>query len=66
MSQKQEYKIVNQKDDSEVFFFAHSFKSALQHAEAYIERNSGKFPMKLYHASSKPKPFPRWEFMREV
>jgi hypothetical protein len=32
----------------EFFFFAHSFKSALQHAEDFVERNKGTHEMKLY------------------
>jgi hypothetical protein len=44
--EKQEVKIEYNK--GEVFFFKHSFKTALQHAEDYIERNRGKFDMKLF------------------
>lgn len=44
--EKQEVKIeYNQK---EVFFFQHSFKTALEHANDFIQRNKGKFEMKLF------------------
>ena len=35
-------------NDIEVFFFAHGFKTAIEHAEEFIERNRGRFQMKLY------------------
>lgn len=61
MTNKQEVKIVNVEDNSTVFFFKHSFKSALTHAKEYMKRNSDKFPMKVYVLSNKPQPFPKWE-----
>lgn len=56
----QEYKVVNLSNGFERFFFKHSSKSALFHAEAYLKRNADLFPMQLYAASNKPKPFPKW------
>lgn len=47
MNPKQEYAVLNKKTGEKVFFFKHSFKSALQHAEEYMKRNEGKFPMEL-------------------
>lgn len=44
--EKQEVKI--EYDGNEVFFFNHSFKTAMQHALDFIERNKDKFIMKLY------------------
>ena len=49
--------------DSEVFFTAHSFKSAQCHAQEFMDRNAGKFPMRLYQQTTKTKPFPRWELI---
>lgn len=43
---KQEFKI--EYDNAEVFFFQHSLKTAFEHANAFIERNKGKFEMKLF------------------
>ena len=43
---KQEIKI--EYDNKEVFFFKHSFKTALQHAKEFVKRNKGKFEMKLF------------------
>lgn len=43
---KQEVKI--EYDGTKVFFFQHSFKTALEHANDFIERNKGKFEMKLF------------------
>ena len=50
----------------EVFFFEHSLKSARQHADDYVKRNTGRFPMKVYSLSSKPAPFPKWELVKAV
>lgn len=35
-------------NDKETFFFAYSFKTAMEHAEEFIERNKGIFQMKLF------------------
>lgn len=43
---KQEAKI--EYNNQKVFFFAHSFKTALEHANDFVERNKGKFEMKLF------------------
>lgn len=48
----QEYKIVNLDSKSEVFFFAHSFKSAYQHAIDYINRNQSKCRMELFRVNN--------------
>ena len=45
---KQEVKITNCIDDSSTFFFAHNLKTAMWHANEYMERNKGKFPMRIY------------------
>lgn len=47
---KQEYKIVKQSTNSEWFFFAHSFKTARQHAEEFLKRN-GKKGYTLYRVN---------------
>lgn len=47
---KQEFKI--EYNGKAVFFFAHNFKTARQHANEYIERNKGKFEMKLFRLNS--------------
>lgn len=60
MSNLQEVKITNLNNETDVFFFKHSFKTALQHAEDYIKRNKNKFPMIVYTRSYKPKPSPLW------
>lgn len=44
--QKQEVKI--ECNGNEFFFFKHSFKSAWEHANDFVERNKGKFEMKLF------------------
>ena len=36
---EQKVKVTNLTDDSSVFFFDHSFKTAREHADAYIGRN---------------------------
>ena len=46
MMEKQEIKI--EYNDNKVFFFAHSLKTASDHAEDFIKRNIGKFEMKVY------------------
>lgn len=43
---KQEVKI--EYNDQELFFFAHTFKSALDHANDFVKRNKGKFKMKVF------------------
>ena len=43
---KQEIKI--ECNENKFFFFAHSFKTALEHANAFVTRNKGKFEMKLF------------------
>jgi hypothetical protein len=63
---EQKVKIVNTDDNSKVFFFDHNGKTAFKHADEYVTRNSGKFPMKVYYKTSKPKPFPLWEFVKKV
>ena len=60
----QEFKITSPLGDT--FFFEHSLKSARQHADDYVKRNTGKFPMKVYVLSSKPAPFPKWELVKTV
>lgn len=62
----QEYKVINTATGSRVYFFKHSLKTASWHANAYIIRNTGKFPMELYELSNKPRPFDKWEFMRSI
>lgn len=42
---KQEYKI--EFKNTEVFFFAHSFKTAEYHMNDFISRNKGSFEMKI-------------------
>jgi hypothetical protein len=44
--EKQEVKIGYNKE--EVFFFKHSFKTAMGHAKDFVRRNKGKFEMKLF------------------
>ncbi|CCC86368.1 hypothetical protein PPM_p0218 (plasmid) [Paenibacillus polymyxa M1] len=44
--EKQEAKI--EYNNNEFFFFQHSFKTALEHANDFIARNKGKFEMKLF------------------
>lgn len=63
---EQKFKITNNTSDTDTFFCDQNGKTALQNAEDYITRNQGKFAMTLYFRSSKPKPFPLWEFMRFV
>lgn len=46
MLKKQEVKI--EYNQEKVFFFQHSFKSALEHANDFVKRNKGKFKMKLF------------------
>jgi len=61
------YKILDVTTGSEVFFQdSHDFKTPLEHAKAYIKRNKGKFHMKFYQETSKPKPFPRWELIDDI
>ena len=43
---KQEVKI--ECNNNKFFFFAHTFKTAIDHANDFIERNKGKFEMKLF------------------
>ncbi len=50
MAQKQEVKITYNK--GEIFFFAHGFKSAIEHSEEYINRNKNKIDMKVYYLNS--------------
>ncbi len=38
----------NRGKEREVFFFAHNFKTALEHANDFVKRNKGKFEMKLF------------------
>ena len=45
---KIEYNNNNNNNNNEIFFFKHSFKTALEHANDFIERNKGKFEMKLF------------------
>lgn len=47
MKPKQEVKITYD-NKGEVFFFAHSFKTAMEHANDYINRNRGKIAMNVY------------------
>lgn len=44
--EKQEIKI--EYNENEVFFFPHSLKSALEHANNFVKRNKGEFKMKLF------------------
>ena len=60
MHNPQEYKIVNLRDSTEVFFFRHSFKSAREHADLYMARNLEEFPMRLYELNIKPTTALRW------
>lgn len=60
---KQEYKITYG-NNSTVFFFAHSLKSAKEHSEDFYNRNTEELDIKMYVLSSKPRPFPRWEFVK--
>lgn len=43
---KQEVKI--EYNNQKVFFFAHSFKTALEHANDFVKRNKGKFEMQIF------------------
>lgn len=52
MIPKQEVKI--ECNGNEFFFFRHSFKSAFEHASDFVERNKGKFPMKVYFVNNSP------------
>ena len=47
---KQEVKIEYFRDGKkiELFFFAHSLMTAREHAEQFIEKNRGKFAMRVY------------------
>lgn len=47
---KQEAKIeyIRENVKEEVFFFKHDFQSAFQHAQVFVERNKGKFVMKVF------------------
>lgn len=44
--EKQEVKI--ECNGNNFFFFAHSFKTAMDHANEFVKRNKGKFEMKLF------------------
>ena len=35
-------------DGSDFFFYQYNFKSAMEHAREFIERNKGKYKMKLF------------------
>lgn len=60
---KQEFKI--EYDGSQVFFFEHDLKTALEHAEDFIERNKGKFEMKLF-ALNKSNFGEKWTFIKKI
>jgi len=60
----QEVKVCNTYSKTEVFFFKHTFKSAMDHAQTYIDRNKTLFPMELYILSTKPLPFSKWLLFR--
>lgn len=51
---EQKYKVVNLENDTEIFFFDHSFKSAKAHAEEYMRRNSHKGLCRLYYRNNTP------------
>lgn len=63
---EQKFKITNQSTGTDTFFCDQNGKTAMENAEDYITRNQGKFPMTLYFRSSKPKPFPLWDYMRFI
>jgi len=54
MSENQEVKVTDLDTGEERFFFNHSFKSSMQHADAYIKRNKGKFPMRMHIKNNSP------------
>lgn len=60
---KQEAKI--EYNGNEVFFFQYDFKSALQHANEFIERNKGKFEMKLF-ILNRSNFGPQWLFQKRI
>lgn len=60
---KQEVKI--EYNNEKVFFFEHSFKTALQHANDFIERNKGKFEMKLF-VLNKSNIGEKWIFKKHI
>lgn len=69
--EKQEVKIeyTHNNDPVEVFFFKHSFKSAFEHAQEFVERNKGKFPMKVFvlnenYIGNNLRLGPKWSFDR--
>lgn len=53
-------------NDAEIFFFDDGLKTAYKRAEEFINRNKGKITMKLYYLTNKPKPFPRWEYIKTI
>lgn len=60
---KQKVKITYDKND--IFFFDHSFKTALEYADYFIKRNKGKFEMNIFllNESNYGK---RWTFFKKV
>lgn len=63
MPNKQEAKI--EYNGNEVFFFQYDFKSAMQHAQEFIERNKGKFEMKLFILNTSNFG-PQWLFQKRI
>lgn len=52
--EKQEFMIVDENTGFKTFFFAHSMLTAKSHADKYVERNRGKFPMNVYCLNTRP------------
>ena len=64
VADKQQYKVVNKKDGSEVFFFDHSLKTAYQHMMEYVKRNKDKVDMELF-AVNNTDIGPKWKKMNQ-
>jgi len=62
---KQEYKVVNTEDNTEVFFSPYDFKKAFWHANYYVNNNLNKFPMSLYHKDLIAKTKQPWVLVEE-
>jgi len=56
---KQEYKITGASGES-VYFFAHSLKTAHEHAQDYMKRNAHKSGLTLYRVNDQAIPAARW------
>ena len=55
--EEQKVKIVEVDSGVYHFFFDYDFKSAMDHAQEYVEKHKGKFKMKLYIRKYGPRYF---------